>query len=82
LDIVAREGDELVFIEVKRRKDSTVFTVNEAVTWAKRTALVKAANRYLLEMNLIHLTGRFDVIYLAEQRDGAFCLYHIENAFY
>lgn len=82
LDIIAREGDELVFIEVKRRKESLLYTVNDAITWSKRVALIKAANRFLAENDMAHLTGRFDVAYLIENTTGGYELQYIENAFY
>jgi putative endonuclease len=82
LDIIAMEGDEVVFIEVKRRKSSFVYTVNEAITWAKRSALAKAAMQFFSENEIQHLTGRFDVVYLEESPNGEFGLDYIKNAFY
>lgn len=63
IDIIAREGDCLVFIEVKFRKDTRKGTALEAVSLTKQKIICKVAQYYLM----IHsasgdLPCRFDVI--------------------
>ncbi len=80
LDIVAEEGDTLVFVEVKTRAADGLQRPHEALTPAKRSALVKAATRYLTEHDLWHRACRFDlvsVIVRAQQTVAE----HIPNAF-
>lgn len=49
LDLVAREGETLVFVEVKSRADGSMGRAAEAVTRRKRARVVRAARRYLNE---------------------------------
>lgn len=67
IDIVAREADTLVFIEVKTRRDDGFAAACEAVGRQKQKRILHAATRYLAECAW---TGycRFDVveIYLCE----------------
>lgn len=62
LDIVAEEGDTLVFVEVKTRAATGRQQPHEALTPAKRTALTKAAAHYLGEHDLWHRPCRFDLV--------------------
>lgn len=56
-DLVAREGGELVFIEVKtRRQYHPSFAAERAVHPAKRRRLLRGAREYRRRR---HLTGRF-----------------------
>ena len=47
IDIVARKGDALVFVEVRSREVSAFGTPEESVTPAKRRRIVGAARQYL-----------------------------------
>ena len=47
LDIVARDGGVLVFVEVKARSGSNFGTPFESVTWKKRQRLSQMAASYL-----------------------------------
>ena len=47
IDIVARKGDALVFVEVRSREVTGFGTPEESVTPAKRRRIVAAARRYL-----------------------------------
>jgi putative endonuclease len=58
IDLIAREGDVLVFIEVKTRRRGTPA---EAVTPEKQRRLTLAALHFLRRHNLIEQRSRFDV---------------------
>ncbi len=77
IDIVARDGAYLVFVEVKSRKSGSVGDVLEMVTPEKRRRMIKTARWYLYQRKLGEQTPcRFDVI--------GFCggeMIHIKNAF-
>lgn len=75
LDIVARSGDTVVFVEVKSRASAAYGAAQEHVTAAKRLKLLRAAGYYVQRRGL-DCPLRFDVI--ADGPDG---LSHIENAF-
>jgi putative endonuclease len=62
LDIVARDGECLVFVEVKARQGSSFGDPEEAVTLQKQQRLVWMATDYLARHHLEHLPCRFDVV--------------------
>ena len=62
LDIVAEEGDTLIFAEVKTRAADGLQRPHEALTAAKRSVLAKAAARYLTEHDLWRRPCRFDLV--------------------
>lgn len=63
IDIVARKGDVLVFVEVRSREGSGFGTPEESVTPAKRRRIVAAARRYLSSASPSSWREvRFDVI--------------------
>ena len=62
LDIVAREGDFLVFVEVKARQNDSFGEPEEAVTLRKQQKLVWMATDYLARHGLGEVPCRFDVV--------------------
>jgi putative endonuclease len=62
IDVVARAGKTMVFIEVKTRSSSALAKPYEAVGFRKRKKLKSAARMYIQERNLRNLEYRFDVI--------------------
>jgi putative endonuclease len=62
LDIVARHGDYLVFVEVKARHDRRFGDPEEAVTAQKRRKMVALATEYLARRGLAEVPCRFDVV--------------------
>jgi putative endonuclease len=68
LDIVARDGGVLVFIEVKARSGSAFGTPFESITWKKRQRLSQMASSYLFVKRLAGTACRFDVVSILEQR--------------
>lgn len=62
IDLVARQGDALVFIEVKLRRSLRFGTPAEAVTASKQRRLRRAAQYYLLKQPSPAAKIRFDVV--------------------
>ena len=62
LDIVARDGETLVFVEVKARRSIRFGTPADAVTWHKRQRLLRMAAEYVLLRGVANANCRFDVI--------------------
>ena len=62
LDIVARDGETLVFIEVKARASHEFGTAAEAVTPEKQRRLARLATEYLMRHHLEECPCRFDVV--------------------
>ncbi len=67
LDIVARDGDVLVFVEVKTRSGGAFGSPLEAVTARKRLKLVRMALEYVTRSRLSHVACRFDVVGVLRQ---------------
>ncbi len=84
IDIVAREDEYTVFVEVKARKSTLFGMPCEAVTKAKQKKLIMAAQRYLGQ-NEYETPVRFDVIELLYKPVGEkICITninHIRGAF-
>ncbi len=62
LDIVARDGDTVVFVEVKARVGRAFGDAAEAVTPLKQLRLTRLANEYLMRHHLHDCPCRFDVV--------------------
>lgn len=63
IDLVARDGSCLVFVEVKYRRDSRMGTALEAVDLRKQGMIIKTARYYLLRFGYSADTPcRFDVV--------------------
>ena len=62
LDIVARDGETVVFVEVKARGSARCGTPAEAVTAVKRRKLALMAADYLVRRRLERAPCRFDVV--------------------
>ncbi len=68
LDIVARDGGVLVFVEVKARSGSNFGTPFESITWKKRQRLSQMAASYLFVRRLAGVACRFDVVAVVERQ--------------
>jgi putative endonuclease len=81
LDIVARDGPTLVFVEVKARKGYAFGAAAEAVTAHKQHRIVQLALDYVARHHLTHCPCRFDVV--AIQFDGGRAAIDVyQNAFH
>lgn len=62
VDIVAREGDTTVFVEVKQRHGASHGGGYEAVGFGKRRRIIRAARLYAARHGLFEAQIRFDVV--------------------
>lgn len=62
IDIIARQGDTLVFAEVKTRRTADFGPPAAAVTRRKQAQISRVAQEYLAKENLFDTAARFDVI--------------------
>ena len=62
IDIVAREAETLVFIEVKARRSTRFGEPVEAVGWRKQQTIARIAAEYVLRHGIGNATCRFDVV--------------------
>jgi putative endonuclease len=80
LDIVARDGDELVIVEVKSRTGEEFEHPSEALSNTKIKHIVDAAEAYIQTYDVEEDT-RFDLITIIFQGD-TYILEHFKEAFY
>ncbi len=81
IDIIAREGDTLVFVEVKSSR-IPLFDPIEQMTCRKISFLKRAAEIYLFRKGwLDRVNCRFDVITVKFKPDGEVEVKHLKNAF-
>jgi putative endonuclease len=83
LDLVARDDEVLVFVEVKTRKSEIYGRPASSVNKQKRHTLSRAAVRYVKRLKNPNIYFRFDVVEVvgAMDSDAAPLIRHIENAF-
>jgi putative endonuclease len=62
LDIIARDGKTMVFVEVKTRQGRAFGEASEAVTAHKRRKMTQLALGYLMRHRLTDRPCRFDVV--------------------
>jgi putative endonuclease len=80
IDIVAREGDEIVFVEVKSRKSEEFGDPQLAVGLKKQKKVSRISLAYLKEKHLYPCNARFDVVAIKMLPDGS-NVELIQNAF-
>ena len=80
LDIVCRDKDTLVFVEVKTRGEHGMTTPAEGLDKRKLCALVRAAGYYLSAHGLWDRPCRFDLVSVYKLENN-FRLEHLPNAF-
>jgi putative endonuclease len=81
IDIVARDGDTLVFVEVKARADESFGRPEESVTPGKQRQIRKIAQGYLVENPPGDVACRFDVISILFGDGNDYRLEHFVDAF-
>ncbi len=80
IDVIARDGNTIVFIEVKTRSNCAYGTAGEAVTYRKQQMIVKTAQWYIMQNNIKESDFRFDVAEVSA--NGAnFSMNYLKNAF-
>ena len=81
IDLIMRDGEVLVFVEVRHRKNSNYGDGMDSVTKTKQRKIIKAASYYLLKNNLFGKSScRFDVVSSSGDADSE--LQWIKDAFW
>lgn len=80
IDVIARDGRDLVVCEVKTRSGTAFGTPAEAVTRDKQVRLRRLGAAWLRESGLRVAAIRFDVVGVVRDRDGV-TVEHIRGAF-
>lgn len=82
LDIIARDGGTLVFVEVRTRRGAAFGSPEESITDVKKARLIETARAYLQESGCAEDTPwRIDVVGVEVTRGGKVSeIRHIPNA--
>lgn len=79
IDIIFIESDELVFGEVKTRRNKNFGKPCESVNYRKRNKIITVAKNYIVSNDIRNMNIRFDVfeVFFEEKK-----IHHIRNAYY
>lgn len=80
IDLIARIGDQLVFVEVKARSSTDFGQPEESVTPSKQQHLHDAAETYLQQHPELDMEWRIDVISVRRFENKPPEIVHFENA--
>lgn len=80
LDIVALDGDVVVFVEVKTRRNRMFMDAEDAVDYRKIRHLQQSANHYIKYKAIDH-DIRFDIVTVVGMMGSQPEINHIEDAF-
>lgn len=81
LDLVAVDGQTVVFVEVKTRSSHDAGHPLEAVDDLKQRQLTRLALAYLKRHHLLENAARFDVVAITWKKSQAPEIQHVPNAF-
>jgi len=70
IDLIAFDGGEVVFVEVKARSGERKGSALSAVTPRKQRTIARVAEQFLAERGLAGRPCRFDVVALVEEHGG------------
>jgi putative endonuclease len=80
LDVVARLGHLVAFVEVKTRRSAALGAPAESVLWRKRRTITRVAEVWCERHGRPGDVFRFDVVEVRVGEAGAFRLEHLEDA--
>lgn len=80
IDLIGKDGDTLVFFEVRYRGAGSLVGAAESVTPAKQKTLVRAAQFYLHRHGLWEAPCRIDVVAIAPGEKKKYQIQWIKNA--
>jgi len=81
VDIIAREGKTLVFVEVKTRRNLSYGPPQLALTPFKQRQISKAALTWLAKNKMFGASARFDVVAILLPDQDVPVIEHIRDAF-
>ena len=80
IDIVAKDKNELVFVEVKTRTNEIYGRPVDAITPYKQKHLIKSIEYFLYKYKLENVFIRIDVIEVYAENENKYEINHIKNA--
>lgn len=81
VDIIARDGKVLLFVEVKTRRAGSRIRGLDAVDRDKQGLIERGANAWLKRLGTRDLPWRFDVIEVLLEEDKKPVINHVRDAF-
>jgi len=81
IDLVCRDGDAVVFVEVKCRRATWGDPPAAAVSWRKQRRLTRLAQHYLKWRRLGDVRCRFDAVSVTLDAAGHTGIAHVRGAF-
>lgn len=81
VDLILRDKDTLVFVEVKLRKDTAHGLAAQAVNFSKQKKIIRVAQYYLQGSGLKNPFVRFDVVGVEKKSSGEWSCIHYRHAF-
>lgn len=81
VDIIAKDGEFLVFVEVKNYSFRNLGSPLGALRKSKRESIVHAAQTYLYKNSIKDTYCRFDVLTIYRRMDGSRAIELYKNAF-
>lgn len=76
IDLIMKQSNTIVFVEVKTRSSMKFGAPAEAVSFKKRQSILTVAQQYLQDKGFADIDIRFDVVEVVGEN-----INHIENAF-
>lgn len=80
IDIIAKDGETIVFVEVKTRSDTLFAAPYESINALKIQKIKNAASLFLQKQKR-EFPARFDVISITLPKNGKTEIHHIRDAF-
>ena len=80
IDLVARDGVEVVFVEVRTKRSAAFGMPEESMTRRKQARLIHAAKEYLAAHGLATASWRVDFVAITLQPDGPARIAHVRSA--
>ena len=81
IDIAAQDGQTLVIVEVKTRKNNNFGKPYEAVTETKQRRMMKLAEQFMYRFRVLRLPVRFDIVSITGTEPENFQIEHFAEAF-
>lgn len=83
IDLIFKDKEEIVFVEVRYRKSIHYGSAAESVSFSKQQKLIRTAWYYLQasKLNIDNISCRFDVMDISPVQSGGLKIQWIKDAF-
>jgi len=80
IDLIVKQGNYIVFVEVKARTSDRYGGPEEAITEWKKDRILKVAKWYIMEKGIERFDFRFDCVFFIGENENT-KIHHIVSAF-